>query len=217
MKVKSGNWIVRVCACVLFIVSEAKSAEHDYASHRMSVTDQGIVMNNNHHNLPWGCDEISEDVKFEIRAGREYARKIPGMVFGMSQYEYRVKTCARVAVKFINEDAVRHQWMVHGLPKNIYPSGMFHLEAMAGQSVEGTFIVPDANLTYLVHCDMAQHMEKGMKGQLIVGSGSGDLWGVPGTSDGFRRSDYLPEFSIKMSIILALSAFALGMWYFKRS
>jgi len=53
--------------------------------------------------------------------------------------------------------------------------------------------VPGDDKTYLVHCDMAQHMEKGMKAQLKVGRGSGDLWAVPGVSNGFIRDTYLPE------------------------
>ena len=56
----------------------------------------------------------------------------------------------------------------------------------------GTFIVPGDDQTYLIHCDLAQHMEKGMKGQLKVGGGDGDLWAVPGVSSGFLRADYLP-------------------------
>jgi len=70
---------------------------------------------------------------------------------------------------------------------------MFHIEANGGQSKTGTFIVPAENKSYLIHCDMAQHMEKGMRGQLIVGSGSGDLWGVNGVSDQFLRAAYLPD------------------------
>jgi len=191
-------------------------AEQDHSSHQMSVSKHGIVMNNNHHNLPWGCQEISEDIEFEVFAGREYARLVPGMVFGMSKYEYHVKTCARITVKFTNKDSVRHQWMVHGLPRKLYPGGMFHLEAMAGQSVEGTFIVPDANKTYLVHCDMSQHMEKGMKGQLIVGSGSGNLWGISGVSSSFRRSDYLPKYSLYFALVILASGFLFGVYILRR-
>jgi hypothetical protein len=33
-----------------------------------------------------------------------------------------------------------------------------------------------------VHCDIAQHMEKGMKAQLKVGAGSGDLPSIPGVT-----------------------------------
>ncbi|NNF16423.1 MAG: multicopper oxidase domain-containing protein, partial [Gammaproteobacteria bacterium] len=56
----------------------------------------------------------------------------------------------------------------------------------------GTFIVPGEHQTYLVHCDIAQHMEKGMKGQLVVGRGSGDLWSIPGVSNAFNAESYLP-------------------------
>lgn len=60
---------------------------------------------------------------------------------------------------------------------------MFHLEANGGARKTGTFIVPKNRKTYLVHCDMAQHMEKGMKAQLRVASGRGNLSGIPGVSD----------------------------------
>jgi phosphate/sulfate permease len=48
-------------------------------------------------------------------------------------------------------------------------------------------------------------MEKGLRGQLVVGSGSGDLWGVNGVSDQFLRSSYLPE-STASWIIAAILA-----------
>ena len=83
--------------------------------------------------------------------------------------------------------------MIHGLPRYLYPGGMFHLEAAGGHSQTGTFIVPGDDKTYLVHCDMAQHMEKGMKAQLKVGKGSGNLWAIPGVSSGFIQDSYLPE------------------------
>jgi hypothetical protein len=111
----------------------------------------------------------------------------------MDQHEYQVEPCSRITVTFVNEDEVRHQWMIHGLPRYLYPGGMFHLEAAGGHSQTGTFIVPSDNETYLVHCDMSQHMEKGMKAQLKVGKGSGDLWAIPGVSKGFIQDIYIPE------------------------
>jgi hypothetical protein len=111
----------------------------------------------------------------------------------MDQHEYQVEPCSRITVTFVNEDEVRHQWMIHGLPRYLYPGGMFHLEAAGGHSQTGTFIVPSDNKTYLVHCDMSQHMEKGMKAQLKVGKGSGDLWAIPGVSKGFIQDIYIPE------------------------
>ena len=67
--------------------------------------------------------------------------------------------------------------MVHGLPKYLYPAGMFHVEASGGRTRTGTFIVPGEDRNFLIHCDIAQHMEKGMRGQLVVGKGSGEMFG----------------------------------------
>jgi hypothetical protein len=39
-------------------------------------------------------------------------------------------------------------------------------------------------------------MEKGMRGQLVVGKGSGNLWAINGISDDFFRSSYLPNNTI---------------------
>jgi hypothetical protein len=128
----------------------------------------------------------------------------------MDQYEVRVEPCSRVTVTFVNEDEVRHQWMVHGLPKYLYPAGMFHIEASGGQSRTGTFIVPGDDQTFLIHCDMAQHMEKGMRGQLVVGAGSGDLWAVEGVSDQFFRAGYLPPNAIPMIVFFIIIAFLIS-------
>jgi len=40
--------------------------------------------------------------------------------------------------------------------------------------------VPSEAKTYLVHCDLSTHMEKGMKAQLKVNGGDGDLPSIPG-------------------------------------
>ena len=177
----------------LVAIAQDDQSENAHHHHDMSVDKAGVVMNQNKNTLPSGCDEISSDQDIEIQAGRDYAVDVPGMIFGYSDHDVRVEPCSRVTITLSNEDDVRHQWMVHGLPRYIYPSGMFHIEANGGQSKTGTFIVPAENKSYLIHCDMAQHMEKGMRGQLIVGSGSGDLWGVNGVSDQFLRAAYLPD------------------------
>jgi hypothetical protein len=105
---------------------------------------------------------------------------------------------------------------VHGLPKYLYPAGMFHIEASGGHSKTGTFIVPGDHQTYLIHCDMAQHMEKGMRGQLVVGKGSGDLWGVAGISNGFYRFSYLPPYTPVLAALILLIAFLTTLWIFGR-
>ena len=182
-----------------------------HADHRMSVDQDGVVMNENHSTLPRDCQDISRDYELTINAGRKYAAEVPGAVFGMSQHEVRVEPCSRVTVTFVNEDKVRHQWMVHGLPKYLYPAGMFHIEASGGQSRTGTFIVPGDAQTYLIHCDMAQHMEKGMRGQLVVGAGSGDLWAVTGISDQFYRFSYLPWYAPVLVVLVLIFSFLVSV------
>jgi plastocyanin len=183
---------------------------HD--SHQMAVDPDGVVMNENHNVLPRDCSEISGDYALTIHAGRKYASDVPGMIFGMSEHEIRVQPCSRIEITFVNEDNVRHQWMVHGLPKYLYPAGMFHIEASGGHSKTGTFIVPGDDRSYLVHCDMAQHMEKGMRGQLVVGKGSGDLWGVSGISDEFYRHSYLPPQTPLLAALVFAIAFLTSLW-----
>lgn len=158
----------------------------------MSMDATGMTMNHNDSELPRDCDKISRDYEFVIHAGSRYARQWPGAAFAYDLTELQVEPCSRVLIRLVNDDQVRHQWMLHGLPRYLYPGGMFHLEAAGGANRSASFIVPGDHRTYLVHCDMAQHMEKGMKAQLKVGRGSGDLWSVPGVSASFKWESYLP-------------------------
>lgn len=162
----------------------------DHAHHMSRIESGGMVMNENLDQLPRDCAEISEDVSFDISAGAEFASQFPGAMFAFEHRELVVPPCSRVTVTLKNQDDVRHQWMLHGLPRYLYPGGMFHLEANGGETVSGGFIVPSDQKTYLVHCDLPQHMEKGMKAQLKVGEGSGDLWSVPGVSAHLRDDNY---------------------------
>lgn len=187
-----------------------------HSGHQMAVDPAGVVMNQNFDTLPRDCTEISRDYEFTIHAGRKYAADVPGMIYGMSQHEVRVQPCSRIKLNFVNEDSVRHQWMVHGLPKYLYPAGMFHIEASGGHTKTGTFIVPGDDRSYLVHCDMAQHMEKGMRGQLVVGNGSGNLWGVAGVSDAFYRFSYLPGYASLLVILTLVFAFVATLWLAKK-
>ncbi len=198
--------------CVFLLLPMHVLAQDDISGsthhhHGMTMDKAGMVMNQNRDTLPRGCDAISTDHSFTIYAGRKYADSSPGMMFGLSDHEVRVEPCSRVTVTFVNEDEVRHQWMVHGLPKYLYPAGMFHIEAMGGYRKTGTFIVPGEDKNYLIHCDIAQHMEKGMRGQLVVGSGSGDLWGVRGVSDSFLRAAYLPALAPALIIAAMVAGF----------
>lgn len=175
---------------VVFVFSQSVAAQtpgdhadmhhhhHHQDSHTMDA--DGMVMNENRDRLPKDCDNIAGDVQITVRAGKKYAQPFNGTMFSFDQREWQVPPCAKVTVTLINEDQVRHQWMIHGLPRYLYPEGMFHLEANGGATKSGTFIVPSGAKTYLAHCDIAQHMEKGMKAQLKVGGGDGDLSSIPG-------------------------------------
>jgi plastocyanin len=205
----SAVWFVVGLLLLLPMESSGQeTTDHSkHSGHQMDVSPAGVVMNQNHNKLPRDCIEIIRDYEFTIHAGRKYSAEFPGMIFGMSQHEVRVEPCSRIKVTFVNEDSVRHQWMVHGLPKYLYPAGMFHIEASGGKEKTGTFIVPGDDRNYLIHCDMSQHMEKGMRGQLVVGRGSGDLWGVAGVSNDFYRFSYLPVHTGLLAILVLVLAF----------
>ena len=170
----------------------------------------GTAMNANSDMLPRDCAELGPDIKITVRGGREHAQSTAGQTFGYSAHEYFAEPCSRITVSFTNDDSVRHQWMLHGLPRYLYAEGMFHLEAAGGATVSGTFIVPSDDNTYLVHCDMTQHMEQGMKAQLIVGDGSGDLWSIPGVSGHLHRDDYPPENALAIFVLSLLAGLVVS-------
>ena len=162
--------------------------------------DGGMIMGQNKDTLPPGCSRISEDATITVHAGHKYAKAFPGTMFGFDAHEWHVKPCTRLTVHFINEDHIRHQWMMHGLPKFIYDKGMFHLEMTGPAKITGTLILPAEDRTYLVHCDIAQHMEKGMKAQLIVGKGSTPFPSIPGLTDFAIPDDYGPKVADSVKI-----------------
>ncbi|GAW86909.1 conserved hypothetical protein [Bathymodiolus platifrons methanotrophic gill symbiont] len=157
--------------------------------HLMDMTG-GMVMGQNTDILPGGCDRIAATKEITVHAGHKYAEKFPGRMFAFDVQEYQFEPCTKLTVNFINDDSVRHQWMMHGLPRYLYPKGMFHLEVTGPGKISGTLIFPPGDKTYLVHCDIAQHMEKGMKGQLKIGKGDGDLPSIPGLTAYVIQDDY---------------------------
>jgi len=165
----------------------------DHGGGHLMDMEGGMVMGQNKDTMPPGCSSVSEERTITVRAGHKYAKDYPGTMFGFDTHEWRVKPCTRLTVNFINEDNIRHQWMMHGLPKFIYDKGMFHLEMTGPAKITGTLILPAEDKTYLVHCDIAQHMEKGMKGQLIVGKGSTQFPSIPGVTDPAILDDYGPK------------------------
>jgi len=195
---------------VLIVLFSAPVVAQEYEDHDTMLMDHGdghlmdmaggMVMGQNADTLPGGCDSISETKEITVHAGHKYAEKFPGRMFAFDTQEFNFKPCTKLTVHFVNEDNVRHQWMMHGLPKYLYPKGMFHLEATGPSKISGTLILPPGDKTYLVHCDIAQHMEKGMKAQLKVGKGDGDLPSIPGVTAYVVTDDYkaaLPELVAK--------------------
>ncbi|RLA24713.1 MAG: copper oxidase [Gammaproteobacteria bacterium] len=146
----------------------------------MIMDDQGMIMNNNPDKLPKDCKAVSEEVNITIRGGKKFAQDFAGKMFSYDKRNFQVPPCARVNVTFINEDDIRHQFMIHGLPGYMYPKGMFTIELYGKGQKTGSFIVPSRDYTYYIHCEVSQHTEKGMKGQLKVGKGTGDLDSILG-------------------------------------
>ncbi len=190
--------------------------EAEHAGHEMLFDKSGMVMNANSTVLPRGCEEISANITYTVRAGTDYAIEEAGRIFGYDQYDFQVPPCSKINVTFINEDQVRHQWMLHGLPRYLYPQGMFHLEASGGETVQGSFIVPEDDATYLVHCDVTQHMEKGMKAQFVVGKGSGTLWSIPGLSADFKFDSVSNRIASWLLFCSTISAFILLIFFAKK-
>lgn len=214
---EASGTILRVIAAWLALVLASPLPAQDHASHGdqgMSMDAGGMTMNQNPDRLPRDCSGIEGEYSFEVRAGRRHAAEWPGAMYGFSINELKVEPCSRVTVTLANDDEVRHQWMLHGLPRYLYPGGMFHLEASGGQIRTGSFIVPSDHRTYLVHCDMPQHMEKGMKAQLKAGRGSGDLWSVPGLSGDLKRPAYAgrASWSLAAALFLLVLLIALLFW-----
>jgi plastocyanin len=169
----------------------------------MSMDENGMIMNANHDKLPADCKQVSEDVNVTIRAGHKHALKFPGKMFAFDRQQIDVKPCARLNITFINDDQTRHQLMIHGLPGYIYPQGMFHLELNGEGQLQASLIVPGNKKTYLMHCEIAQHMEKGMKAQIKVGGGDADLPSIPGITEPVRADLYPVAFNKGTWLILA--------------
>ena len=189
--------LLSVLALTLLVSAPAVAQEYEEHTNLMNHGDGhlmdmagGMVMGQNTDNLPGGCDKISETKEITVHAGHKHAEKFPGRMFAFDTQEYNFKPCTKLTVHFINDDNIRHQWMMHGLPKYLYNKGMFHLEVTGPAKISGTLILPPGDKTYLVHCDIAQHMEKGMKAQLKVGKGDGDLPSIPGVTDYVIPDDY---------------------------
>lgn len=171
---------------------------------------QALVMNENPDRLPPGCDEVAGWENITVEAGKEVAEEFPGTMFTYDRRSFDFEPCTRLTVTLVNHDEVRHQWMVHDLPTETYPMGMFNVEVTGPGNETGTFILPSYEETLLVHCGVPQHMEKGMKAQLKVGEGHGDLANIPGLTADPYRYDYAQEDVLPAKLVLAAVGAVVG-------
>jgi hypothetical protein len=174
----------------------------------MMMDETGMIMNSNTDNVPRDCKKIAGDVNITVRAGHKQAKKFNGIMYAFDQQQWEVPPCSRINVTFINEDKIRHQFMIHDLPGYIYPQGMFTMEIYGPGQKTASFIVPSQRKTYLVHCEVPQHMEKGMKAQLKVDGGDGDLPSIPGISAAVNADSYLVDWDKSAWGVLLVSFFA---------
>ena len=179
----------------LFLLASQAGMAMEHSHHGMQMDDKGMIMNANSSNLPRDCEKISENVDITIHAGQKHALKFNGKMFAFDQQQWDVKPCAKINITFINDDDIRHQLMIHGLPGYLYPDGMFHLELYGAGQLQASLILPSQKKTYLVHCELPQHAEKGMKAQLKVDGGDGDLPSIPGITAAVNADVYPVEWS----------------------
>ncbi|MBL1263276.1 copper oxidase [Candidatus Methylomicrobium oryzae] len=198
----AGLWLLGV----LGLPANAEMMHHHGG---MMMDETGMIMNANPDRLPRDCPQISETVELTIRAGHEHAKKFPGRMFAYDQQEWNVKPCAKINITFINDDHVRHQMMIHGLPGYLYPEGMLHLELFGHGQLKASMIVPSRKKTYLVHCELPQHQEKGMKAQLKVDGGDGDLPSIPGLTEPVK-ADLYPVNWTRQHIGMVLFSILIG-------
>jgi hypothetical protein len=220
MKIRRLKDLFKVISIIFLLVLNA--AQVSFAM--MSMDEKGMVMNANDDNLPKDCPKISEEVNLSIHAGRKYATKFNGKMFAFDQQEWNVAPCAKINITFINEDQIRHQLMIHGLPGYLYPEGMLHLELYGEGELHASVILPSQKKTYLVHCELAQHAEKGMKAQLKVGGGDGDLPSIPALSAPVKVDVYKLDWQAVMwggvlillvSVLAFYSGRVLFLYYLK--
>ena len=174
----------------------------------MQIDMDGMVMNENRDQLPQGCERIAGEAEITVHAGRKYAQRFNGKIFAFDQQQWNIEPCTRLRVTLVNDDDIRHQLMIHDLPVYLHPPfGMFTIELNGKGRKTGTLITPKEQKTHLVHCDIPQHMENGMKAQLTIAGGDGDLSGIPGLTAEERPDHYPVEWSNQAYGLLSVAAF----------
>lgn len=170
----------------------------------------GSVMGQNTQELPPGCESISETANITVEAGTQEAEQFPSKMYSYSDRQMQFEPCTKLTVTLVNNDSIRHQWMVHGLPKDTYGMGMFMLEVTGPGEETGTFILPSEDESLMIHCGLGQHMQKGMKAQLTVGEGDGRISNVPGYTAAFNEHGYPRKSAVPMGATIGITMMLLG-------
>jgi len=173
----------------------------------------GLVRNSNTEHLPPDCEAISEEVSVTVRAGTGHVSAVGSQVFAYDQPLLEAAPCSRVTVTLVNEDAVRHQWVLSGLPGDLYAGGVLHLEANGGQRVTGSVILPGAAARYPVSCTLAEHAAHGMLAALVVGEEAVPAvqarWPLPGWTVAAGQEPGLPAGALLLVLAMALTSGSL--------
>ncbi len=195
--------LVTSTLALLMLISIGDAVAHEtdgmMPMDRMRMTDSGMVMNENTDQRPPGCEAIRGNREVTIEAGKRFAQDRPEWTWTFDRPTIEAPPCTKLTVTFANHDDVRHQFMVHGLPVLSYAMGMFSIEVDGPGEMTGTFVTPSEEQTYRVHCGVPGHENHGMKMQLVVGSGSGNLSNVPGLSS----ASIWPSLSLDASFLVA--------------
>lgn len=116
-----------------------------------------------HRTVAHQCEKPRGLQKLTVRGGIKYARE--GEVYAFEPRSIHVKPCEEVQVTLINEDHVRHAFMLPGL------NPMFIIELTGPSQHTASFVAPDEDITLEFHCHVETHEKMGMHGEVIVGKG----------------------------------------------
>ena len=176
-------------------------------------TANSMVVNENFDNLPLGCSEISGEKNVTVKAGTEVAEEFPDTMFTYDVRSFEdIEPCTKLTITFENKDSVRHQFMVHDLPPDIYPMGMFNIEVTGPGKETGTFITPPEEKTLTVHCGVPEHEAKGMLAQIKNGGGDGDIANIPGVTRGSMKTKESGTNTINQTLqYILLASLGLGV------
>jgi hypothetical protein len=144
---------------------EVEAVETSGGMMDVQLVANGTVVNGSPTEPPGECTSVREERAITVHAGNAFAE--PGQVFSYQRTNRTLPACTRVEVTVVNHDSVRHQWMVHGLPTDAYPMGMFNVEVQGDSRVTATFVTPTSG-RYAFHCSLPQHEQKGMHGALVI-------------------------------------------------